>query len=78
MVVEQVAFGFERGLGRGTVREFEKSVTTHVTVQRGVHIGVSSADECHRERALAAAIKNVNPRRCLGNRRVDGRVCHRV
>ena len=62
VVVEEMAFCFEGGLGRGTIRVLEKSVTPYVTMQRGIQIGVRSADECHGERAFAAAIKNVNPR----------------
>ena len=78
VVVKQVAFCFEGSLGRGTIRVLDKPVTPYVTMQRGIQVGIRSADECHGERAFAAAIKNVDPRRCLGNRRVDGRVCHRV
>jgi hypothetical protein len=49
VVVKELAFGFERSLGRGTICEFEKSVTAHVTVQFGVYVGVRSGDECHSE-----------------------------
>jgi len=45
VVVEQMAFCFERSLGRGTIRVLEKPVTSHMTVQRGVYIDVRSADE---------------------------------
>ena len=49
VVVELVALCFERSLGRGTIRVFEKPVISNVMVQRGVYIGVRSSDECHCE-----------------------------
>src|SRR5579871_1447597 len=62
VVVEQVALCFEGRLRRGTVCVLEKPVAAYVKMQRGIQVGIRSADERHGKRSLAAAIKNVNPR----------------